>query len=90
MGERGLLVRGGGGERARARARARAAYIKAWEWSNCDEHDRLLNHIRNGEKEDAAIFWQEIHWGFEAQETFIRAFYAQENEGVKKSSAGIE
>lgn len=58
------------------------AYLKHWEWSNCDEHDRLISYIRKGEKEAAAIFWQEIHWGFEAQEPHIRKFYAQQN-GVK-------
>lgn len=68
----------------------RLAYIKEWEWSNCDEHERLITHIRNGEKEVAAIFWQETHWGFEAQEAYIRKFYSQENEGIQKQSSGIE
>ncbi len=55
----------------------RLAYMKDWEWANCDEHDRLINHIRKGEKDAAAIFWHETHWGFEAQEMYIREFYAQ-------------
>jgi len=55
----------------------RLAYMKDWELANCNEHDRLIDHIRNGEKDAAAIFWQETHWGFEAQETYIRRFYAQ-------------
>jgi DNA-binding GntR family transcriptional regulator len=62
----------------------RLAYIKAWEWANCDEHDRLIAHIRDGEKEAAAIFWQETHWGFEAQEPYIREYYAQANERIQK------
>jgi DNA-binding GntR family transcriptional regulator len=60
----------------------RLAYIKNWEWSNCNEHERLINYIRNGEKEAAAMFWQETHWGFEAQETYIRKYYAQDNTPV--------
>ncbi len=68
----------------------RLAYIKEWEWANCDEHDRLIHFIRKGEKEAAAIFWQKTHWGFEAQETYIREFYAQENERIQKKSDGSE
>lgn len=62
----------------------RLAYIKEWEWANCDEHDRLIAYIQNGEKEAAARFWQETHWGFEAQEAYIKKFYAQENEQIQK------
>lgn len=68
----------------------RLAYMKDWKWANCDEHDRLLSHIRNGEKAAAALFWQEIHWGFEAQEPYIREFYAQENERIQIKRDGIE
>lgn len=60
----------------------RLAYIKAWEWSNCNEHERLIDYIRTGKKEAAAMFWQQTHWGFEAQETYIRQFYAQDNSPV--------
>lgn len=55
----------------------RLADIKAWEWANCDEHARLIRYIRQGEREAAALFWQETHWGFEAQEQNIRRYYAQ-------------
>jgi DNA-binding GntR family transcriptional regulator len=68
----------------------RLAYIKEWEWANCDEHERLIKYIRKGEKEAAAIFWQETHWGFEAQETNIREFYAQENKRIQNISDRIE
>jgi DNA-binding GntR family transcriptional regulator len=61
----------------------RLAYLKNWEWSNCDEHDMLISYIQNGEKETAAMFWQETHWGFEAQETHIREFYAQQDQRIQ-------
>jgi DNA-binding GntR family transcriptional regulator len=61
----------------------RLAYLKNWEWSNCDEHDMLISYIQNGEKETAAMFWQETHWGFEAQETYIREFYAQQDQRIQ-------
>jgi hypothetical protein len=53
------------------------AYIKEWEWANCDEHARLIRPIRDGERDAAALFWQETHWGFEAQEHNIRKYYSQ-------------
>ena len=61
----------------------RLAYMKDWEWANCDEHDRLISLIRNGDRDAAALFWQETHWGFEAQETYIREFYAQGNPNIQ-------
>lgn len=61
----------------------RLAYMKDWEWSNCDEHDHFINCIRKGEKDAAATFWQETHWGFEAQEGYIREFYAQKNKQLQ-------
>ena len=67
----------------------RLTYIKEWEWSNCDEHHRFIDHIRNGEKDLAVSFWQEIHWGFEAQEPFIRQFYAQGNRHIQKALARL-
>ncbi len=62
----------------------RLAYMKDWEWANCDEHDRLINYIREGEKDAAVIFWQETHWGFEAQKPYIFEFYAQGNQHIQK------
>jgi hypothetical protein len=53
-------------------------------------HDRLIQYVRKGEKEAAAIFWQETHWGFEAQEKNIRGFYAQENKRIQNRSDRIE
>jgi DNA-binding GntR family transcriptional regulator len=61
----------------------RLAYMKDWEWANCDEHDRLIDHIRKGEKDEAALFWQETHWGFEAQKPYIIEFYAQGNKHIR-------
>lgn len=55
----------------------RLAYMKTWEWANCDEHERLITYIRQGEKDAAATYWQDTHWGFEAQEPYIREFYSQ-------------
>ncbi len=62
----------------------RLAYIKEWEWSNCDEHEQFIKHIRQGDRNRAANFWQEIHWGYEPQEKYIREFYAQGDRHIQK------
>lgn len=53
----------------------RRAYIKEWELINCDEHQKLIDHIINGERKKAAALWRERHWSFDAYEKFIRRFY---------------
>jgi hypothetical protein len=30
------------------------------------------------------MFWQETHWGFEAQENYIREFYAQQDKHIQQ------
>ena len=54
----------------------RPSYIKEWELINCDEHDRLIQFIKAGEKEKAASLWRNEHWSFSAHEQFIREFYS--------------
>jgi DNA-binding GntR family transcriptional regulator len=66
----------------------RIAYMKDWEWANCDEHDLFIQYIRKGDKGAAAMFWQETHWGFEAQENYIRKYYAQANQTIQKKQMG--
>lgn len=61
----------------------RIAYLKEWEWSNCDEHALFIDYIRKGDKGGAAMFWQETHWGFEAQKSYIRKYYAQGNQPIE-------
>jgi DNA-binding GntR family transcriptional regulator len=55
----------------------RLNYIKEWEWINCDEHDRLIQLLREKKKDEAARLWRDSHWGFECHEKWIREFYAQ-------------
>jgi len=55
----------------------RLAYIKEWELINCDEHDRFILFLRQGQHDDAARLWRDSHWGYECHEDWIREFYAQ-------------
>ncbi len=65
----------------------RLSYIKEWEWINCDEHDRFIQLLREGLKDDAARLWRDCHWGFECHEKWIREFYAQ---GERKIQHDLE
>jgi DNA-binding GntR family transcriptional regulator len=61
----------------------RLNYIKEWEWINCDEHDRFIQFLREGQKDDAARLWRINHWGFECHEKYIREFYAQGEQKIQ-------
>ena len=55
----------------------RLSYIADWESINCDEHERLIGFIKEGDRESAVRLWKDSHWSFEAHEKFIREFYSQ-------------
>jgi DNA-binding GntR family transcriptional regulator len=61
----------------------RPSYIREWELINCDEHDRLIDLIKTGEKEKAASLWRDEHWSFSAHEAFIREFYSLGNKEIQ-------
>lgn len=67
----------------------RLAYMRDWEWANCDEHERFIDYIREGDKDAAALFWQETHWGFEAQKPYIIKFYTQGNKHIQNHLDGL-
>lgn len=62
----------------------RLTYIKEWEFINCDEHDLLIQFIKDGKPKEAARLWRDSHWSFTAHERFIREFYAQGNKQIRK------
>ncbi len=61
----------------------RLSYIREWELINCDEHDRLIQFFKEGEREMAARLWQDRHWSFTAHERFIREFYSQGSKQIQ-------
>lgn len=58
----------------------RRGYLKAWELSNCRDHDQLIEAIEKGDREAAVHVWRDVHWAYAVQEKFIRRFYFLENE----------
>ncbi len=65
----------------------RRAYIKKWELINCDEHDQFIELIKLGEPEAAAGLWKDKHWSFSYHEKFIRKFYSNASEKIRKELA---
>ena len=66
----------------------RPTYIKEWELINCDEHDQLIQFIKDGKPKEAARLWRDNHWSFTAHERFIREFYAQGNKQIRNALKG--
>lgn len=62
----------------------RRAYIKQWELINCDEHDQLIELIQKQKPEAAANLWKDKHWSFNYHEKFIRKFYSDASEKIRK------
>ena len=65
----------------------RRTYIKEWELSNCEEHDRFIKYIDKGERSQAARIMQDSHWSFDAYEKFIRRFYFGSEERIEAELA---
>jgi DNA-binding GntR family transcriptional regulator len=65
----------------------RRTYIKEWELINCDEHDRFIDHIEEGERDRATDLMKNSHWSFEAYDNFIRRFYFGADERIEAELA---
>jgi len=53
-----------------------ARYVKEWEQVSVGEHRELLRLIREGRREAAVRFIEDVHWSFKVQERFIKKYYA--------------
>lgn len=53
----------------------RSAYIKAWETASNEEHARIVECFRSGDPQGVARWIRDVHWSFEVQERYIRAYY---------------
>jgi DNA-binding GntR family transcriptional regulator len=57
----------------------RRTFIKDWEIVSMDEHSRIAALFREGDFAGAAAFIRDVHWSFEVQERYIRAYYFSAN-----------
>ena len=52
-------------------------FIKEWELASVGEHRELVRLIRQGRREAAMDFLENVHWSFRVQEPFIRKYYVE-------------
>lgn len=53
----------------------RSSFVKEWELDSNGEHDELTKRLRSGDFKGAAQYVRDVHWNFEVQERYIRAYY---------------
>ncbi|MCP4673566.1 MAG: GntR family transcriptional regulator [Desulfobacula sp.] len=53
----------------------RQNYLKEWELRNCAEHQEVINLLKENNPKKAAKVIKDVHWSYEFQEDFIKAFY---------------
>ena len=53
----------------------RSGYVKEWELESSVEHAEIESRLRAGDFAGAAAFIRDVHWSYEVQERFIRAYY---------------
>ncbi len=51
-------------------------FVKEWEEASIGEHQRLIDLIRSGKRQDAANHMRDVHWSFEVQKEYIHRYYA--------------
>ena len=56
----------------------RRPYVKEWEMRNSDEHDRFIDAIKLGRRDEAVHVLRDVHWSFQVQEDYIRTFHRHE------------
>jgi DNA-binding GntR family transcriptional regulator len=61
----------------------REGFVKAWEEESIRvEHQQLIRFLEKGSVEEAAGYLQHVHWSFQLQEKYIRAyFFASQGSG---------
>jgi DNA-binding GntR family transcriptional regulator len=53
----------------------RETMVQAWEQHSVVEHEEFLGLLERGAVAEAAAHLQDVHWSFEVQEPFVRAYY---------------
>ena len=67
----------------------RARFVKEWELASVVEHREFLRLIREGRREAAIRFVEEVHWSYKVQERYIKKYYAAlEQAAAKERSKG--
>ncbi len=54
----------------------RSSFVKEWELASMNEHRELASRFALRDFVAAAAWIREVHWSYEVQERFVRAYYA--------------
>jgi DNA-binding GntR family transcriptional regulator len=58
--------------------------VMAWEEKNHQEHEDLVEALRRGDFQAGAHVVRDVHWSFQAQEPYVRSYYALHLEILEK------
>ncbi len=50
-------------------------FVKEWEEASIEEHARIIQYLKEGNKEEAARFIRDVHWSYTVQEKYIVKYY---------------
>lgn len=57
-------------------------FLKDWEVASIGEHEEYLSLLEQSAYQEAADFIRDVHWSFDVQEPYIRAYYSDEFENA--------
>jgi DNA-binding GntR family transcriptional regulator len=50
-------------------------FVKEWEQTSIGEHQKLIDLVRQGKRQEAANHVRDVHWSYRVQERFIEKYY---------------
>ncbi len=50
-------------------------FVKEWEEASIGEHQRLIDILRSGKRQEAANQMRDVHWSFGVQKKYIHRYY---------------
>lgn len=65
-----------------------ARFVKEWEIASVGEHREFLRLVREGRREAAIRFVQEVHWSYKVQERYIKKYYAAVEQAANRGRTG--
>ena len=54
-------------------------FHREWELASTKEHERIVREIETGSCADAAAYLRDVHWSFDVQRPYVRAYYHLEH-----------
>lgn len=58
-------------------------FHKEWELSSTGEHAHIIDLLERGRHDEAAEYLRDVHWSFDVQQPYIRAYYHMDDPDVR-------